>query len=240
MREHKEDDAIKIFHFIDHIMEGRVWYGRGSDLKKRLRNAMDRDYEGYNGKIHYHPSDNSYVAPENFQKLYHGTTMNCAKSIQTKIKFELCRDRTDFGKGFYLTTNFNQAKNWAIRQYNNEMKKGNVTNTPVVVAFDFKEMEAYNICSIKEFIAVNEEWSDFVYNERKDGINRIHKFDIVKGPLADGKTLTVTKKRKRGRINSDEYLKEIKSRKKHENQISFHTDKSLEFLKFKEVHDIGE
>ena len=42
-------------------------------------------------------------------KLYHGSTVTVkSPNIQKG------RKATDFGKGFYTTTNFEQAKKWAI------------------------------------------------------------------------------------------------------------------------------
>ena len=44
-------------------------------------------------------------------KLYHGSTVTVkSPNIQKG------RKATDFGKGFYTTTNFEQAKKWAIHQ----------------------------------------------------------------------------------------------------------------------------
>ena len=40
-------------------------------------------------------------------KLYHGSTF-----IVKKPNLELLKNKTDFGKGFYTTTNIEQAKKW--------------------------------------------------------------------------------------------------------------------------------
>ena len=42
-------------------------------------------------------------------KLYHGSTF-----IINKPNLEILNYRTDFGKGFYTTTSFEQTKKWAI------------------------------------------------------------------------------------------------------------------------------
>ncbi len=42
-------------------------------------------------------------------KVYHGSTMNVKKPIVTRG-----RNKTDFGKGFYTTTNIEQARDWAV------------------------------------------------------------------------------------------------------------------------------
>ena len=51
-------------------------------------------------------------------KLYHGSTVTVkSPNIQKG------RKATDFGKGFYTTTNFEQAKKWAILKRNRELVK---------------------------------------------------------------------------------------------------------------------
>ena len=47
--------------------------------------------------------------------LYHGTDDGSArKIISVGIDLSLCNPLTDFGRGFYTTTNLEQAKNWAV------------------------------------------------------------------------------------------------------------------------------
>lgn len=51
-------------------------------------------------------------------KLYHGSTV-----IVKSPNIQRGRKATDFGKGFYTTTNFEQAKKWAILKQNREQSK---------------------------------------------------------------------------------------------------------------------
>lgn len=47
--------------------------------------------------------------------LYHGTDDESAgKIIAYGIDLSLCSPLTDFGRGFYTTTNLDQAKNWGV------------------------------------------------------------------------------------------------------------------------------
>lgn len=47
--------------------------------------------------------------------LYHGTDDKSAREIIAHgIDLSLCSPLTDFGRGFYTTTNLEQAKNWAV------------------------------------------------------------------------------------------------------------------------------
>jgi uncharacterized protein DUF3990 len=47
--------------------------------------------------------------------LYHGTDdVSAQRIISAGIDLSLCSPLTDFGRGFYTTTNLEQAKNWAV------------------------------------------------------------------------------------------------------------------------------
>lgn len=47
--------------------------------------------------------------------LYHGTDNESARRIiAAGVDLSLCSPLTDFGRGFYTTTNLDQAKNWAV------------------------------------------------------------------------------------------------------------------------------
>lgn len=52
--------------------------------------------------------------------LYHGTTADFST-----VDLKHCKDKKDFGKGFYTTTDINQAQNLAKRMKQTEMLRGN-------------------------------------------------------------------------------------------------------------------
>ena len=61
--------------------------------------------------------------------LYHGSTM-----VVRKPNVKRGRKRTDFGRGFYLTTNFEQARRWALLKQQRE-----ISTKAVVSVFEFDE-----------------------------------------------------------------------------------------------------
>src|SRR5262245_44114398 len=74
--------------------------------------------------------------------LYHGCDLASANAIMDpnhptkhRIMLNLCKRRTDFGQGFYTTTNLHQAKNWA----NLRCKRlgANVSTVPVASILQF-------------------------------------------------------------------------------------------------------
>lgn len=108
-------------------------------------------------------------------ELYHGSTVAVQKP---KI---LSPTRTlDFGKGFYTTTDFNQAKKWAQNK-----KKIEKSESAVVSVFsiddDFLENRDFKILNFKK---ADGKWLDFIIVNRSD-INFSHNYDIIKGAVAN-------------------------------------------------------
>lgn len=110
------------------------------------------------------------------------------------------RDLLDFGKGFYLTSLVEQAKNYAQR-------------------FLFQGDKAYlnhynldenldNKFNIKEFGDYNEEWLDFVTLCRLGKLSS--KYDMITGGIADDKVFNTVDLYFSGNISKEEALKRLK------------------------------
>ena len=104
--------------------------------------------------------------------LYHGSN-----TVVEKPDVSYSRVNLDFGQGFYLTTHFEQAKNWAIRKKRFEKGK------PIVNVYDFNE-DVINEFRIKKFEVESKEWLEFVARNRK-GVTLENDFDAVFGPVAN-------------------------------------------------------
>jgi hypothetical protein len=64
---------------------------------------------------------------------YHGCDDISAAAIVTSgIDLSKCRPRTDFGVGFYTTTNRHQANNWANTRVHRLRSSGTVCNAAVL------------------------------------------------------------------------------------------------------------
>ncbi|MDR1924470.1 MAG: DUF3990 domain-containing protein [Planctomycetaceae bacterium] len=148
--------------------------------------------------------------------LYHGSN----------IKFDVIllsasKNRRDFGLGFYTTTLFEQARNWA-EILNFRYKQDGIWT----YEFDFTED---SVIKTKVFNGLSIEWLEFVKENRiKGGIQ--HDYDIVCGPVANDKTMETVGLYIDGIYTGEEALNRLKYMKPN-NQISFHTDKSLAYLK---------
>lgn len=84
--------------------------------------------------------------------------------------------------------------------------------------------------SVKIFDSADEEWVDFVLNNRMNE-DFTHDYDVVIGPVADDKVYTQFSLFEGGIISKDTLIKELKSYRLVD-QYLFHTDRALPFLKF--------
>ena len=78
-------------------------------------------------------------------KLYHGSTVTVkSPNIQKG------RKATDFGKGFYTTTNFEQAKKWAILKRNREHGKKAVVSVYEVPDNILESFQSFDLMGLQK------------------------------------------------------------------------------------------
>lgn len=158
-------------------------------------------------------------------KLYHGSNVEVRKPSLLKS-----RKNTDFGRGFYTTTQKEQAEHWTSIKMD-RTKKGR----RVVSVFEVDETILSNLeFKIREFHGPDEAWLNFVVNSRK-GIE--HDYDIVFGPVANDKVFTVVNLYESGVINATTAIAELKAYKTYD-QLSFHTEIVIKELRFVESYEI--
>jgi len=120
----------------------------------------------------------------------------------------------DFGYGFYCTDLKEQAIKWCYRK----------SNKGAVSCYEYTPNDNLNYVQYKE----NDEWLDFVAACRK-GID--HDFDIVEGPMADDQIWDFVDDYLDGNITREEFWGIAKFRHPT-HQISFHTERALQTIKF--------
>ena len=148
--------------------------------------------------------------------LYHGSNCNFFAVDLSKTK-----DKRDFGKGFYLTTLQNQAKDWAEILFARFGGEG-----VFVYAFEF---EMKNGLKMRQFDSVSEDWLIFIRNNRvKGGIQ--HDFDVVRGAVANDKTNRTLALFVAGIYTPKEAMEKLRFTKLND-QFSIHTEKALTCLK---------
>ena len=111
-------------------------------------------------------------------KLYHGSTVAVRKP-----SLRPGRPNADFGKGFYTTSNIEQAERWAhIKQEREKSERAIVS----IYEFDESLFENQDL-NIRQFKGADEAWLYFVTDCRK---SRPHEYDLVQGPVANDKVFT--------------------------------------------------
>lgn len=162
-------------------------------------------------------------------KIYYGSTV-----IVKKPSLETLNHKTDFGKGFYTTTDINQAKKWTnIKRKRIELEDKNVNVHQYINVYEYTENNELNILDFKQ---ATEEWLKFVFMNRQSD-ELVHKYDIVIGPVANDNLYQVLVNYEEGIYSVEETIKRLKTYLLS-NQISFHTPKSLECIKYIETIEV--
>ena len=144
--------------------------------------------------------------------LYHGSG-----EIVEYPEIKITKYTKDFSWGFYLTSNKNQAEKWA--------KKRRKNGTPTVNHFNYIPDESLKILKFDE---MTNEWLEFVAKCRA-GI--AHEYDIVEGPMADDTVWNYVKDFLNDKLPKQVFRAYAEFRYPT-HQISFHTLKALQCLKF--------
>lgn len=157
--------------------------------------------------------------------VYHGSSM-IVKTPDIKHSYR----PLDFGKGFYVTTNKEQANRWALRKTVLEESTSCYIN---IYEFTCKD----NDLRIKSFSDDLTEWIDFVC-ECRDGGNAYASYDIIHGKVANDKVFRVVDLYHAGIWDKERALSEIKAYPDYD-QIAFISqeaiDKTLTFVSAEEV-----
>lgn len=130
----------------------------------------------------------------------------------------------DFGKGFYVTSSQNQAERWVRSHLKGRFEIGYVNS------YEFDLESVPSDFNVKVFENANEEWIDFVLDNRltKDFA---HDYDIVSGPVANDNVYTQITLFEGGIISKEILINELKTYKLVD-QYLFHTERALEHLNY--------
>lgn len=154
--------------------------------------------------------------------LYHGSNVEVKEPILLKVQREL-----DFGKGFYTTSDLEQAARWAWRT----AKRRGESNAFVTV-YEVNEDELKNI-RLLSFDSPNVEWLNFVVKNRK-GEYIAGDWDVISGPVADDQTAQVIDLYLEGAYDEEEAIRRFLTQRLKD-QYAFKTNEALKLLIFKEV-----
>ena len=156
-------------------------------------------------------------------RLYHGSNVDI-------YDIDLSRSKRgkDFGQGFYLNDNPEQAKAMAVRttRFLNE-------GQPTLSCFEFDEEEATQRgLNIKIFPDYSEEWAEFVVMNRKNNSDTpAHPYDVVIGPIADDTVGVQIRRYIMGYMSASALVEELRFRGDHAIQYFFGTQEAIKFLR---------
>jgi hypothetical protein len=109
--------------------------------------------------------------------MYHGTSSENYYSLVEGIDISNSRKSLDFGRGFYLTSNFEQASRHAEKRSKN--------TKPIVFVYKVN-LQLLKQSYGKVFYKMDLEWAEFIYKNRSLTKGFVHSFDHVYGGVADG------------------------------------------------------
>lgn len=160
-------------------------------------------------------------------RLYHGSTVAVRKP-----SLRPGRPNADFGKGFYTTSVLEQAVRWAhIKREREDAERAVVS----VYEFDETLLESPD-WKIRRFTGADEPWLIFVTDCRK---SRPHDYDLVQGPVANDKVFTTVNLFESGVLSAEAAILLLKAYKTYD-QLSFHTKRVMDELRFVESYEVND
>lgn len=157
--------------------------------------------------------------------LYHGT------NLVVERPHPVAQNRyLDFGFGFYTTSNLEQAKNFALKVVR---RKGGI---PTVNVYEFDEIKLSKTVNCKRFSTPNDEWLDFV-SENRNGVCKGKKYGIIIGPVANDDVYTTLQLYLGGFLTREQTMQTLKVKKLYD-QYVFATQEAMDLLQFKAFEEV--
>lgn len=154
-------------------------------------------------------------------KLYHGTNI-----VFDKIDLQKSKPNKDFGQGFYLSPDYDQALNMANIK-TEQLQEGE----PTVMEF---EVEVRDIRSLHTLVFddYSENWAEFILANRNNSAGTpVHNYDIVIGPIANDRVGVQLWKYENQLIDMPTLVRKLKYMIGLTTQYFFGTETALSILK---------
>ena len=150
--------------------------------------------------------------------LYHGSNQEIGE-----IDLQLGLPDKDFGRGFYLSADRQQA--WRMGEFKALTEGG----SPVMNTYLFDEgLLMSNELRILIFEGYTREWADFIFLNRNNKTTiPVHDYDIVYGPIANDRVGVQIGKYEAGDITLDQFLENLKYMKGVTFQYYFGTERAI-------------
>ena len=153
--------------------------------------------------------------------LYHGTNVDFETIDLSKSK-----PNKDFGQGFYLSADYNQAMDMAKTKVE-QLETG----MPIVMAFEVDELQMDQL-NIQRYSEYSEEWAKFILlNRRNDTHKPVHDYDIVIGPIANDRVGVQLWKYETQTIDLPTLVRNLQHMKGITFQYFFGTEQAIKLLR---------
>ena len=154
--------------------------------------------------------------------LFHGSNVGIEE-----IDLSKCQPGKDFGCGFYLSDDEQQAINMA------QFKALTMGGEATLTVFEFQEQCLTDgSLHVKCFDDYCEEWARFILENRGNTSRaNLHDYDIIYGPIANDRIGAQIRRLEFGDIDIETFLEKIKYVKGVTYQYFFGTEKALLMLK---------
>jgi hypothetical protein len=163
--------------------------------------------------------------------LYHGSNQEVAVPDLSKSRKTL-----DFGIGFYLTSNEEQAVQFAEKVVLRAKKRREFPGAAIVSTYEFDVENAKRLLRYRIFEKPDEEWLDYVVANRDD-MGTAGDYDVVIGPMANDDVYQVVEYYQDGGITKQIALRRLKVKKLF-NQFVLKTEASFAELRFKNSRNV--
>jgi len=157
--------------------------------------------------------------------LYHGSTV-----VVDSPKIIKPNRTLDFGVGFYTTANLTQAAVFA-----DIVMKRRKQNVQYISIYDFNMEQASKTLSVLKFTGPDEDWFDFVCQNRSGTYSR-GEYDIVIGTVANDKVYATIGLFESGFLSKEQAIESFKINPLFD-QLVLKSDSALELLTFREAID---
>lgn len=158
--------------------------------------------------------------------LYHGSSI----AVQVPQLQPLVR-ALDFGRAFYLTSDFDQASRWAKTT---ALRRGDGAATVSSYAVDASALTGLRV---RKFDGPTVEWLRFVSRNRNERIDDSG-LDVVIGPVANDNTMPVLNLFFKGAYTEEEALRRLLPQRL-KNQYAFKTEQAIKCLSFIEAKEVS-
>ena len=153
--------------------------------------------------------------------LYHGS--NVAVEIPRLIP---AKRLLDFGSAFYLTSDLEQAKKWALRTRNIRE-----SGTPLVSVYEFDDRQLTEL-RVLSFSSPDLAWLHYVVANRTG--QPTDPYDLVIGPVANDQAIRTVNDFQNGYFTAEIAIQILRPQKLKD-QYAFKTEAALRLLRFKGV-----